>query len=181
MSETTDEELMSRLQGGDELALNELMQRWQQPVLNYLYRLGGNRAEAEDLAQATFVRIYQQREKYRSRGKFAVWLFTIATNLFRNQVRWRWRHPQQPWEEGEDPRDRGLQPDEAAIQREQIRVVRAALAALPVKLRTVLLLAETQEYEGKELALILGCTVKAVETRLYRARQLLREKLNLLK
>ncbi|HEU4678583.1 MAG TPA: sigma-70 family RNA polymerase sigma factor, partial [Terrimicrobiaceae bacterium] len=84
---------MSRLRDGDDLALNEIMGRWQRRLTSYLVRLTGNEAVALDLAQETFVRVYQNRGRYRPTGAFATWLFTIATNLARHHLRWKLRHP----------------------------------------------------------------------------------------
>ena len=72
---------MARVQGGDEAALGELMERWELPVKRLLARLVQNAAEADDLAQETFVRVWQQREKFRAGAEFRPWMFAIAVNL----------------------------------------------------------------------------------------------------
>src|SRR5438132_1428009 len=98
MSKTHEENdadiaLMLRLAAGEDLALNELMMRWQQPLVSFIYRYVGNQTDALDLAQETFVRIFESRHRYRHYGKFSTWLFAIAANLCRNHFRWRERHP----------------------------------------------------------------------------------------
>jgi RNA polymerase sigma factor (sigma-70 family) len=90
---------MSRLREGDDLALNEIMDRWQRRLTSYLIRLTGSEAVAMDLAQETFVRVYQNRARYRPTGAFSTWLFAMASNLARHHIRWKIRHPcvKPPW------------------------------------------------------------------------------------
>lgn len=79
---------MEALQAGEDLALTRLMERWEIPTKRFILRLVGNTAEAEDLAQDVFVKIYQKRGSYRRGSRFTAWLFTIAANLSRNRLRW---------------------------------------------------------------------------------------------
>ena len=181
-----DAAAMARLRGGEDLALNELMARWQQPLVNYLARLCGNEATALDLAQDTFVRVYEARARYDTRGRFATWLYTIAGNLARNSHRWQQRHPAVSLETPTDDNggtlgahlpDTAPAPDATAEHSERAAAVRAAVAELPEDQRTIVLLSEFEDRSHAEIAAVLGCTTKAVETRLYRARQFLRERL----
>jgi RNA polymerase sigma-70 factor (ECF subfamily) len=174
---------MLRLKAGDDLALNELMNRWQKPLASFILRYTGNAEDALDLAQETFVRIYENRERYQPRSKFSTWLFTIATNLCRNAARWRGRHPTVSFDEvraRDEPTLRetlpapGDSPDDSAERNDVAAAVREHVQKLPHDLKTVVLLFEYQDLGWEEIALALGCTPKAVETRLYRARQLLR-------
>src|SRR6516165_4937520 len=84
---------MVRLREGDDLALNELMERWQKPLHSFILRYVGNHRDAIELAEQTFVRVYQHRSRFNFKSKFSTWLFTIATNLCRHHTRWRGRHP----------------------------------------------------------------------------------------
>jgi len=177
---------MLRLKGGDDLALNELMGRWQKPLVAFILRYTGNEQDALDLAQETFVRVFENRERYEPRGKFSTWLFTIAANLCRNQARWRTRHPtislhgsgrdDDPGIESSLP-EPGDTPADSAERHDLASAVRAHIQELPHDLRSVVLLFEYQELGYEEIAATLGCTPKAVETRLYRARKILREAL----
>ncbi len=177
-----DSGLMDRVQGGDEAALGELMERWELPVKRLLARLVQNAAEADDLAQETFVRIWQQREKFRAGAEFRPWMFAIAVNLARNRLRWGRRRPTvslEEWSEGEKPETGGQRPEntvgaEGMERKERAVAVRDAVAALPVELREALVLFEYEELSHNEIATALGCTPKAVETRIYRAREKLR-------
>jgi RNA polymerase sigma-70 factor (ECF subfamily) len=177
---------MARLAAGDDAALDDLMGRHAEAVLRYLVRLLHDEAEAEDVAQETFVRVYLHRTKFNPRQKFTTWLYSIATNLARDRQRWRTRHPQVALEAenggvGGELKDvlpaPGLSPAEAAQAGERAELVRHAVAALPEDLRSPLVLAEYEELAQAEIAEILNCSPKAVEMRIYRARNFLRAKL----
>jgi len=180
-----DHAAMARLRDGDDPALNEIMDRWQRRVTSFLLRMTGNEAVALDLAQETFVRVYQSRERFQPRGEFSTWLFTIAANLGRQHFRWQGRHPAVSLDAaGEDDRamvDRlpagDRDPREQAEAMERAEAVRNAVLALPHELREVVVLSEYEGLSHQQIAGIAGCTPKAVETRLYRARALLRERL----
>ena len=185
-SHEADAAAMTRLRDGDDLALNELMTRWQQPLANYLARFCGNEATALDLAQDTFVRVYEARARYDTRGKFATWLYTIAGNLARNSHRWQQRHPSVSLDAPTDENggtlathlpDAASAPDASAEEGERAAAVRAAISELPEDQRSIVLMSEYEDRSHADIADTLGCTAKAVETRLYRARQTLREKL----
>lgn len=180
MISNPDTEAMLRLQAGDDLALNELMTRWQKPVVAFVYRQLGDMEESYDLAQETFVRVFESRDRYKATGKFSTWLFTIAANLCRNLHRWQRRHPTvslaaENSEAHEFPAE-GT-PFDSAHSSEMAAAVRQQIQALPFDLRTAILLFEYEEMSHQEIAEVLGCTPKAVETRLYRARNILRESL----
>jgi RNA polymerase sigma-70 factor (ECF subfamily) len=178
---------MGRLAAGEDAALNELMRRWQQPLTSFLLRYTGNEADALDLAQETFVRVYQSRHRYRAGAKFSTWLFTIASNLSRNLARWHQRHPtvcmhSSGVNDGASSLERTLAspedtPADNAERDDLAGAVREHIQRLPHQLRTAVLLSEYQDLSHEEVARVLHCTPKAVETRLYRARQTLRESL----
>jgi RNA polymerase sigma-70 factor (ECF subfamily) len=183
--EKSDEELMLRFGQGDDLAFNELVERWQQPLVRYIYRYVGSRATALDLAQETFVRIFQQRHRFKEKLRFSAWLFTIALNLCRSSHRWQSRHQTVALEEKQEQEswetESGLltssSPADDALRKELAIVVRSAVQTLPDKLKAVVLLADYEDLSHHEIAQILGCSAKAVETRLYRAHRILRGKL----
>ncbi len=181
----SDEECMGRLQAGDDTALAPLMQRWEGPVKRFIFRLVGNTAEAEDLAQDVFVRIYTKRASYRSGARFSTWCFSIAANQSKNRLRWWKRRPTlslNAWTEagGEaaDETSLGTQASSQAVRDEQVAAVQRAIAELPVDLRTTLVLFEYEQQPMVEIAAVLDCTPKAVENRLYRARQKLKTTLH---
>ena len=185
MEADPDAELMLRLKNGEDRILNELMARWQQPLVAFIYRYIGRETEALDLAQETFVRVYATRRRYTVRGKFSTWLFAIAANLCRNHLRWQRRRGESV-PETSDMEDAEFaeriqslddSPDQAAIRSESISLIRAAIDKLPHDLKTVILLYEYQSLSYGEISSVVGCSVKAVEMKLYRARHLLRERL----
>jgi len=177
---------MERLVQGHDAALNDLMERHGERLFHYLIRHLQNEEDAAEVAQEAFVRVYQHRVRFDARQKFSTWLYTIATNLARDRLKWRARHPQvslnQPVGEGDHEIGDALpdakpQPDDSLAASELARKVQAAVAALPEDLRTALILSEYELLANAEIAASLDCSVKAVESRLYRARQRLRESL----
>lgn len=183
-SSEADASAMARLQAGDDLALNEIMGRWKQPLAAYLLRQLGSHEDAVDMTMETFVRIYESRQRYAPTARFARWLFTIATNLARNHVRWKQRHPEVTLEaeEGEESpmenmADAAPNAGKQMETRERGQAVRKAIADLPPDLRTAVLLFEYEGLSHAEIAAVEGCSAKAIETRLYRARQTLEQTL----
>ena len=176
-----DQQLMLRLQSGEDAALNLIMTRWQVPLLRFIQRYVGNPEQALDLAQETFVRVYQNRDSFRPGGKFSSWLFTIASNLCHNYIRWEHRHPTTSLARDADAIDTLPSLDrilsDRAEQNEMARCVQASIQSLPHDLKTTVLLFEYEDLSYEEIAGVLDCSPKAVETRLYRARKILREKL----
>lgn len=178
---------MVRVQGGDEVALAALMERWELPVKAVIGRLVLNAREAEELAQETFVRVWQQREKFRADAAFRPWVFSIAVNLARNRLRWWRRRPEISLQEWNENSEMGVRSSEIGDRRSEIgggsarlergeraAAVQDAIAALPQELREAIVLFEYEEMSQAEIAVAVGATVKAVETRVARAREKLR-------
>ena len=177
---------MERLAAGEDAALNDLMERHATPVFHFLCRMVGNEDDANDLAQETFVRVFKSSKSFRAEQKFSTWLFTIAANLARNQFRWRSRHPNLSLDAENAETEQSLgdtlpanspSPKEAALTAERAAAVRLAVKNLPEDLREAIVLCEWEERSVAEAAAILETTPKAVESRLYRARGVLRERL----
>ena len=184
MMEATDSELMIRLAAGNDLALNDLMKRWKDRVASFLFRMTGHAGTAGDLTQETFVKLYQARLRYRPEGKFSTYLFAIAANLGRNQARWKMRHPTVSLDEAWDGlpalrelMDRGQSPDEAACTVERLNAIHQAFQGLPSDLRETMSLFIYEDMSYAEIASVIGSGAKTVETRIYRARQILKEQL----
>jgi RNA polymerase sigma-70 factor (ECF subfamily) len=178
---------MRRLAVGHEAALNDLMERHAAKLFHYLVRCLQDEQDAADLAQETFVRLYQSRARFDIGQKFSTWLYAIASNLVKDRYRWRSRHPQVSLDAenettGQSYREAlpqtGPSPTDDVQKQERAEAVRCAVAALPDELRQPLILAEYEERSHAEIGAILGCTPKAVETRIYRARQQLRASLS---
>ncbi len=177
---------MERLIAGHDAALNDLMERHATPVFQFLCRMVGNEDDANDLAQEAFVCVFRARTGFRTNERFSAWLYTIAANLARNHFRWRARHPNVSLEAETGDSEQTLgsalpakdrAPNEQALAAERAAAVRAAVSRLPEDLREAIVLCEWEERSVAEAAAILETTPKAVESRLYRARQMLREQL----
>ncbi|MGD0350252.1 MAG: RNA polymerase sigma factor [Verrucomicrobiota bacterium] len=177
---------MERLIAGQDAALNNLMERHATPIFQFLCRMVGNEADANDLAQETFVRVFRSRTSFRTNERFSAWLYTIAANLARNHFRWRARHPNVSLEAGTGDSGQTLGsmlpanepvPNEQVLAAERAAAVRAAVGNLPEDLRAAIVLCEWEELSVAEAAAVLETTPKAVESRLYRAREILRERL----
>jgi RNA polymerase sigma-70 factor (ECF subfamily) len=177
----TDEALLAALRRGEAAALNQLIARWERPLLGFAYRYVQNHADAEDLVAEVFVRLYRQRERLRPDTRLSAWLFTALTNLCHNHHRWKRRHPSialdAPSDQAPAPSELASSqpaPDAALVHDEAVAAVRAAIAALPHDLKVTLLLHHYDQMSYREIAAITGCSERGVETRLYRARQQLR-------
>ena len=185
-SDALDRADMEKLQAGHDAALNDLMERHATPVFHFLCRMVNNEDDANDLAQETFVRVFKSRASFRAEQKFSSWLFTIAANLARNHFRWRGRHPNISLDAENPETEQSLgstlaannpAPNEEVLAAERAQAVRLAVGTLPEDLRAAIVLCEWEERSLAEAATILAATPKAVESRLYRARQILRERL----
>ena len=187
MEPSDDIELMLRVRDSQDAgAFEELMRRYQRPLTGFLMRLTGNLDAAQDLAEETFVRVWQSAPRYRPSAKFTTWLFTIASRLAtdharRAQVRRAVPLDAPPADDGrsraETLPDAGLAADQQLAGAQDAALVRTAVQELPLEQRTALALCEFEDLSYAEAAQAMGCTVKSVELRIYRAKQTLREKL----
>lgn len=177
---------LQALQQGRDTALDQLIARWQRPLFAFAWRYVQNQADAHDLVAETFVRLHQQRARLRPDTKVSAWLFTTLSNLCHNHYRWRRRHPSVSLDAPIDdatataheavPSD-ALLPNAALEHDEAFAAVRAAVERLPHDLKTTILLHHFERLSYREIGAITGCSERGVETRLYRARQRLREEL----
>lgn len=182
-----DADLMLRVKRGDRAAFAALVEKYQQPVLNFLRRSLQDEVEAEDLAQNVFVQAWKSARRYRRTARFSTWLFTIARNLCLNELRRRARHAAASLEsasgESETPLPQRLEdrqtvtPPEALLREELFQKVEAALAALPETQRTAILLCREEEFSYEEIAAILGCSLSATKSLIHRGRETLKQKL----
>ena len=182
-----DAALMLRVKRGDRTAFATLVEKYKQPVMNFIYRSLRDETEAEDLAQNVFLQVYKSRDRYERTAKFSTWLFTIARNLCLNEIRRRSRHPAESLEEThaehEDQPQRQYEdkkvplPTENLLQGELARKIEEALAALPENQRTAILLCRQDELSYEEIAVILDCSLSATKSLIHRGRETLKEKL----
>lgn len=176
---------MEALTRGSDAALDPLIAAWEAPLHRFIHRYVQEDTAACDLTQETFVRLYQNRARYRPGEVFAPWAFTIAANLCRNHRRWRWRHRAESLDRDRDDGGGSTHshasdaagPDEQLVSVETSRAVLAAIEALPPDLRVTVLLFEFDELSYRDVAAIVGCSERGIETRLARARVRLRASL----
>ncbi len=182
-----DAALMLRAKRGDQSAFEELVVKYQQAVMNFIYRTVPDFTEAEDLAQNVFVQAWKARERYKVSAKFSTWLFTIARNLSLNEIRRRTRHSAEsmdaPIGDGEsdsarqyEDRDLSSPPDDL-IRGELEGKVAEAVAGLPEKQRTAMLLAQDEDTSYEDIARILDCSLSATKSIIFRARETLKQRL----
>jgi RNA polymerase sigma-70 factor (ECF subfamily) len=175
-----DEDLMLALKHGDEGAFTELMRRHRGPIVNYVNRLIGDRDRSEDLAQEVFLRVYRHAGTYRVTARFTTWLYTIASNLGKNELRNRARRRNVSVEDAprelqqEDyhlgTREDLLAPDRVADLNDRQRKVRAAISSLPDHFRMMLVLRDIEGFAYEEIASMLDLPLGTVKSRINRAR-----------
>ncbi len=167
------------LRAGDDAALNRIIARWVRPLFNFAWRYVRNNADARDVSAEVFVKLYQNRERMAEDSNLSAWLFTALVNLCRNRHRWRERHPAVSLEEagGMEPAAEAPTPGEMLERREEVEALGAAIDRLPHELKTALLLHHYERLSYREIGAIAGCSERGVETRIYRAKQRLREDL----
>jgi RNA polymerase sigma-70 factor (ECF subfamily) len=154
------------------------MQRWELSLKAFIGRIVLNTSEAEELAQETFVRVWQQRGRYRADAPFRPWIFAIAVNLARNRLRWWKLRPLialEDWTEVPSDSGTAAEGETRRLDRaERASAVRDAIARLPTDLREAIVLFEYEQMSYAEVAEAVGASSKAVENRIARAREKLR-------
>ena len=179
LTEKSDEELVRLFIEGKERAFNELMGRYSRRIVNYVYRIIGDRDRAEDLLQDTFIRVYRNIDRFDQKRKFSTWLYTIATNLAKNELRNTGRSPlmyfQNLFYRKEDKKmfeavDQADKPDDQLYKSQLKNLVAKAVEKLPERHRLVFTLRETEGKSYEEIAEILDCNIGTVKSRLNRAR-----------
>jgi RNA polymerase sigma-70 factor (ECF subfamily) len=182
-----DAALMLRVKRGNRAAFAELVDKYKQPVMNFIFRSLRDEAEAEDLAQNVFLQVYKSRGRYKQTAKFSTWLFTIARNLCLNELRRRSRHPAESLEEThteyEDQPARQFEdksqiaaPDEV-LHGELAEKIEEAIAELPENQRSAMLLCRQDDLSYEEIAKVLRCSLSATKSLIHRGREALKEKL----
>ena len=164
-----------RVLAGDTSAFAGIVQRWQSPLINLAYRFCRDRARAEEMAQEAFLRAYRNLASWRQESAFSTWLFALATNLYCSQIR---RLPPVTLSFEDAPEPAHPHRFDASIEeRHQRAVIRKAVDSLPAKYREVLTLYYFHEMDVPAAAASLGLPEGTVKVRLFRARNLLRDKL----
>lgn len=175
-----DPALLARLQAGDRTAFTAVVDAWQRPLAGFLGRMGLGAGQVEELVQETFLRVWLHIGQYRpAQARFSTWLYTIARRLALNALDRAAAQREQPLDPADLP-DAACPapgpPEQLARRRRQARL-QAALRTLPADDRSVLALAYVQALSLADIARIEDCSAAAVRTRLWRARQRLRDAL----
>ncbi len=179
-----DAELMLRVRDGDNASFGILLEKHRVPVVHFLYRMVQNHAEAEELAQEVFLRVYRSRATYEPTAKFTTWLFRIATHLALNALR-DGRHDRAQERLDETAEDMPVRQvadikpsiEQSMVYQSKLDEVRRAVAALPEKQRAAVLMHKYHEMEYTQIAKVLNCSESAVKSLLFRAYETLRARL----
>jgi RNA polymerase sigma-70 factor (ECF subfamily) len=172
----TDEELVFAVQSGDTHSLGVLVGRWERPLYRFVYRMLPRQEDARDICQETFLRVLKKAHRFRQGSRFSTWLYQIALNLCRDQMRRRrrWRRVLDEGREIDDRVDQlphgdslGEDPSRSIEQREMNDEVIRALRKIPAEQREVLILKEYEGLKFKEIAEILDCPESTVKSRMY--------------
>lgn len=179
----TDEELIARFQEGDEQAYVELVNRYRDRLMSFVYRFVNDLEQTEDIVQDTLVKLYTHRHYYRSIAKFSTWIYTIASNLAKTELRKLKRHKVTILSQmGPEDRDYEL----PAVELESGEVIQgqyaekriqAAIQSLPIHFRTVIILRDIQELSYEEISKIVDVPLGTVKSRINRARLQLQKEL----
>jgi RNA polymerase sigma-70 factor (ECF subfamily) len=182
-SASTDEELVSRSQGGDVDSFNQLILRWERPIYALAYRVIGREEDARDVCQETFLRAWRALPRFKGEAKFSSWLYRITLNLCRDWIRKQRRAPVSQLPEDVDVLEMAAATgptesiEDLAARRELTAVVEEAMALLPAEQRTAIILKEYHGMTFQEIADLQGCPLSTVKTRLYQGLSVLRRHL----
>ena len=181
MNKLSDYELIEKAQAGDRGAFDELYNRYKRRVLNFVYRMIGNRETAEELTQETFVKVYMNLANFKPKGKVSSWIYTIASNLTKNEFRDRKYFHDISLETvlfDEETKMTLLdviatqkeRPDKVVENKELCTKIQEVFDSIPFHYKQVLILCDLQGASYEEVAHIVGCSVGTVASRLSRAR-----------
>jgi len=173
--EDIDSACLRALAEGDQAAFAQIVDRWQTRLINFFYRATGNRADAEDLAQETFIELNRAATRYQSQGTFSAFIFTLARRRLIDGYRKKARRPLEFVDPGEYFMQ--SQPEATDHTREIEEAFHRALTALPDNQRNAILMLQQQGLSYDEIAQALDASVSAVKTWIHRARTHLRQEL----
>ena len=178
----SDEDLIYRFQEGDEYAYLELVNRYRDRLMNFAYRFLGNTEDAEDIVQDTLVKLYTHKHFYRNIAKFSTWIYTIAANLAKTELRKRKRRKVSYLSQmGTEEKDFDVPVEDKTDDYTEGRFTEAqiqdAIQKLPLHFRTAVILRDIQELSYEEISNILDVPLGTVKSRINRARLQLQEEL----
>jgi RNA polymerase sigma-70 factor (ECF subfamily) len=186
LAELSDEDVMERCAMGSEAAFRALVHRYRTRIMNLVCRFINDRDRAEEISQEVFLRVFRNRERYRKSGKFSTWIFTIAVNLTKNEIRSRVRHrgtfsldamDEDSGGQGVTFPDLKPLPDDDLNAHEIGRKVAEALRKIPARYREAVVLRDVEGLSYEEVGQILRIPGGTVRSRINRARLMLKERL----
>tara|TARA_B100000700_G_scaffold186958_1_gene206026 strand:+ start:188 stop:769 length:582 start_codon:yes stop_codon:yes gene_type:complete len=172
----TDEELMKRFQNGDENAYVELVNRYRDKILNFIFNYIGDFEISEDIVQDTMVKLYQKKHYYKEIAKFSTWLYTIAKNLANTELRKKKQRKTTILSHiSKDDKPYDIPSDQPGTHQEieseiTSKIIRNAIDQLTDKFRTVILLRDIQELSYEDISSIVGVPIGTIKSRINRAR-----------
>ncbi len=170
-----DHDLLRQVQKGNMVAFSKLVDRYRDRLMNVIGRMLTSKEEAEDIVQEAFLRVYQHRDSFDFKHCFSTWLYTIALNLARNELRKKKKYK---FVDIFDMQNKEVETAvDAKIPSNLGPVLEAAIESLPEKYKTAFLLRDIEEMPYEEVARILSVPLGTVKSRVNRARSILREKL----
>ncbi|MSS73871.1 MAG: sigma-70 family RNA polymerase sigma factor [Candidatus Latescibacteria bacterium] len=181
----SDSDILADVMAGDVEAFEKIVDRHKNRLFNFVYRFVGDRETAEDIVQETFLRAFRRRKDYRAIANFSTWLFTIAGNLAKSELRRRkrWRFFSLNWDEesetGIEIPDESHRPDTMAETAMTDEMIQEAIESLPENYRKVILLRDVEGLSYQEIAKIVGRPVGTVKSRVNRARLRLQRRLKM--
>jgi RNA polymerase sigma-70 factor (ECF subfamily) len=179
----TDMDILSEVSAGKVDAYGKIVGRYHGRLYNFIYRFVGDRETAEDIVQETFLRAFRKRDEYRAIANFSTWLFTIAGNLAKSELRRRkrWRmisaERDEETDTGMELPDESARPDKVAESSIADVQIQNAINSLPNNYRQVILLRDVEGMSYQEISEIVDCPVGTVKSRVNRARLKLQQKL----
>lgn len=167
-----------RVQAGQE-TFEDLVRQYGGVIYRMAYRLAGNEADAEDLAQQAIIEAFRAFNRFQPGSRFDRWVFRIMTHTFIDGMRRRRRHPLTSLQDPnlDEPLDQSPLPEDVAVQKERSAAVHRALAALPPEYRLAVVLIDLEDLSYEEASEVMRCPLGTVRSRLHRARVMLRGQL----
>lgn len=183
--EPTDGELIAAFQKGDEKAFEKLVKRYESRLFNMVFGMLRNHHETEDVFQEILIKVYRKLPGFRGESGFFTWLYRVGVNATWDYLRKRKRRPTFSLEAAIEEKRlspkklvaRGDAPGKASAIQDEMELLRRALETLPAKHRVILQLKEEEGLSYEEMAQVLRCSIGTVESRLFRAREKLKKKL----
>jgi len=172
-----DKELIFLVQQGDEHAFEKIMQNYKNKIVNFLFNLTGNYEKAVELSQETFIRVYYRACKYKPRAPFSSWIYTIASNLAKTELKRMKRRQYIPLENVYNSYQEGLSNTDDFEKKEMSLKIRKALDTLPRRYRIPLVLKDIEGFSQEEIAEMLKKPIGTIKAQISRGRQYLKQEI----